>query len=90
MDNRRRAPRYGVDVEGIIRGEGGEARKVAISNLSVEGCRMSAPGRRFAAGTLLFVVGVAVFAFSGKHARLATAVSVDRSQSVQAERRAAL
>ena len=55
MQDRRRATRYGVEVQGIIRGEGGMERTVAIANLSVEGCRISAPGRRFAAGTLLTI-----------------------------------
>ena len=55
VDNRRRSPRYGVAVEGVIRGEGGMERTVAIANLSVEGCRINASGRRFAAGTLLTI-----------------------------------
>jgi len=55
MHNRRRSARYGVAVEGIIRGTDGAERKVAIANLSVEGCRLNAPGRRFAAGTLLTI-----------------------------------
>ena len=55
VDNRRRSPRFGVEVEGIIRDHGGAPRTVAISNLSVEGCRLSVPGRRFAAGTLLTI-----------------------------------
>ena len=59
-DNRRRAPRYGVEVDGIIRGADGATQTVAIANLSVDGCRFTAPGRRIAAGTLLtFEVGPA-------------------------------
>jgi PilZ domain-containing protein len=55
MDNRRRSPRYGVDVDGVIRGDSGAQHTVAISNLSVDGCRMSASGRRLAAGTALTI-----------------------------------
>jgi hypothetical protein len=44
VHNRRRSPCYGVAVEGIIRGTDGAERKVAIANLSVEGCRLNAPG----------------------------------------------
>jgi len=55
VQDRRRAARYGVEVQGIIRGEGGDERSVAISNLSVEGCRLTAPGRRLAAGTVLTI-----------------------------------
>jgi threonine dehydrogenase-like Zn-dependent dehydrogenase len=55
VDNRRRMPRYGVEVEGIIRGEGGATHTVAISNLSVDGCRFTAAGRRLPAGTLLAI-----------------------------------
>ena len=55
MDNRRRSPRYGVDVDGVIRGESGAAQAVAISNLSIDGCRLSAAGRRLAAGTALTI-----------------------------------
>ena len=68
MDDRRRAPRYGVEVEGIIRsGIGGDDR-VAISNLSVEGCRFSSARRRIAAGTPL-TMGVGPVALI--HARVA-------------------
>jgi hypothetical protein len=42
-----------VDVEGIIRSNGGAEHAVAISNLSLDGCRFTASGRRIAAGTLL-------------------------------------
>lgn len=68
MQDRRRAARYGVEVQGIIRGEGGVERTVAISNLSVEGCRLNAPGRRLAAGTLL-TIGVGPVGLV--HARIA-------------------
>ena len=71
VDNRRRSPRYGVAVEGVIRGEGGMERTVAIANLSVEGCRINASGRRFAAGTLL-TIGVGPVALI--HARVALRV----------------
>ena len=53
MNDKRGAPRYGVDVEGTIRRDGGGEERVAISNLSRDGCRLSAPGRRFAIGTAL-------------------------------------
>ena len=55
MQDRRRSKRYGVDVEGIVRSEGGIARKATISDLSVEGCRLSVSDRRFASGTTLTV-----------------------------------
>ena len=42
----------------------------------------------FVAPAAAAVVGVAVSAFPGKHARLAAAVSLDRPQSLSAERRA--
>ena len=42
----------------------------------------------FVAPAATLVVGVAVSAFSGKHARLAAAVPMDRAQSIPAERRA--
>ena len=53
MTDRRGGPRYGVDVEGIIRSSSGGEDRVTISNLSCDGCRLSAPGRRFAVGTVL-------------------------------------
>lgn len=53
VNERRGTPRYGVEVDGIISsGSGGEDR-VAISNLSLDGCRFSAPRRRIATGTVL-------------------------------------
>lgn len=55
VENRRRSPRYGVDVDGIIRSGGGAEHAVAIANLSVDGCRFTASGRRMAAGTLLAI-----------------------------------
>jgi hypothetical protein len=55
MDIRRRSPRYGVEVEGIVRDAGGVSYTVAISSLSLDGCRLNAPGRRMAAGTLLTI-----------------------------------
>ena len=55
VQDRRRAARYGVEVQGIIRGEDGVERTVAISNLSVEGCRLTVPRRQLAAGTLLTI-----------------------------------
>ena len=55
MQGRRRGPRYGVDVAGVIRADGGTTHAVVISNLSLDGCRLSAPGRRFAAGALLTI-----------------------------------
>ncbi len=55
MEIRRRSPRYGVEVEGIVRNAGGAPYRVAISSLSLDGCRLSAPGRRMAAGTLLTI-----------------------------------
>lgn len=53
MNDRRRAPRYGVEVAGIIRSGTIGEETVAISNLSIDGCRFSAPRRRIAAGTVL-------------------------------------
>jgi hypothetical protein len=53
MDDRRRAPRYGVEVSGIIRSGSSGEDSVIISNLSVDGCRFSSPRRRIAAGTAL-------------------------------------
>ena len=53
VNDRRGAPRYGVDVEGMIRTGSGDEDRVTISNLSCDGCRLSAPGRRFAVGTVL-------------------------------------
>nr|WP_166178789.1 PilZ domain-containing protein [Altererythrobacter segetis] len=55
MQDRRRAARYGVQIQGLIRGEDGVERAVAISNLSVEGCRLNVPGRHLAAGTMLTI-----------------------------------
>jgi hypothetical protein len=55
VDDRRRAPRYGVEIEGIIRsGIGGEDR-VAISSLSVDGCRFNSARRRISSGTPLTI-----------------------------------
>jgi len=53
VNDKRGAPRYGVDVEGTIRRDGGGEERVTISNLSRDGCRLRAPGRRFAIGTVL-------------------------------------
>jgi len=53
VSERRGAPRYGVEVEGIIQRAKGDEDRVTISNLSCDGCRLSAPGRRFARGTVL-------------------------------------
>jgi hypothetical protein len=55
VQDRRRAARYGVELQGIIRDEGGVERAVPISNLSVDGCRLNVSGRRLAAGTLLAI-----------------------------------
>ena len=55
VSERRGAPRYGVDVQGIIRTGDGEEDRVTISNLSCDGCRLSAPGRRFRIGTVLAI-----------------------------------
>lgn len=55
MRDRRRAARYGVEVTGVIRDDGGQERTVEISSLSAEGCRLHAPGRRLPAGTLLTI-----------------------------------
>jgi hypothetical protein len=53
VNERRRAPRFGVEVEGIIHsGLWGDDR-VAIDNLSIDGCRFSSARRRIAAGTAL-------------------------------------
>jgi PilZ domain-containing protein len=53
VNDRRGAPRYGVEVEGIIQPDKGDEDRVTISNLSCDGCRLSAPGRRFPIGTVL-------------------------------------
>jgi len=53
VNDKRGAPRYGVDVEGTIRRAGGAEDRVTISNLSRDGCRLTAPGKRFAIGTVL-------------------------------------
>jgi hypothetical protein len=55
VTERRGAPRYGVDVEGVIRSDSGGEDRVTISNLSCDGCRLSAPGRRFAVGAVLTI-----------------------------------
>ena len=55
MDNESRAPRYGVEVEGIIRSGRGGGDSVAISNLSIDGCRFSSPRRRISVGTALIM-----------------------------------
>jgi hypothetical protein len=55
MEPRRRSPRYDVEVAGTVRGADGAPYAVSISSLSLDGCRMTAPGRRMAAGTLLTI-----------------------------------
>lgn len=55
--DRRHSPRFGVEVEGIIRSESRDEQTIVISNLSLDGCRFSAPGRRLPAGAPL-VIGV--------------------------------
>ncbi len=68
VKDRRRAARYDVEVQGIIRGEGGVECVVPISSLSVEGCRLTVAERRLAAGTLL---SIAVGPVGLLHARVA-------------------
>jgi hypothetical protein len=53
VDDRRRAPRYGVELEGIIRSGLWGDDKVAISSLSIDGCRFASARRRISAGTAL-------------------------------------
>ncbi|MGZ3233944.1 MAG: PilZ domain-containing protein [Croceibacterium sp.] len=53
MEDRRRSTRHEVDVEGVIRSGNGVEHAVAISNLSLDGCRFTASGRRIPAGTPL-------------------------------------
>jgi hypothetical protein len=53
VDDRRRGPRFGVEVEGIIRSGLWGDDKVAISSLSIDGCRFSSARRRISAGTAL-------------------------------------
>ena len=68
MNDRRRTPRYEVEVDGLVSAKGGAAYPVAIANLSVEGCRFTASGRRIPAGTLL-AIGVGPMGLL--HARVA-------------------
>jgi hypothetical protein len=53
VEEQRRAQRYGVEVAGVIRSGALPEDTVSIANLSIDGCRFSAPRRRIAAGTLL-------------------------------------
>jgi hypothetical protein len=54
MTDRRRSPRYGVEVEGIIREPDGASHEVTIANLSVHGCRFVS-GRHLGADTALTI-----------------------------------
>lgn len=55
MSEKRREPRYGVEVDARLRNGTGSARSVKVTNLSARGCRFSLPGEGLGIGAFVTI-----------------------------------